>query len=337
MSSWVQQNVMADATEPTGDRVVVLNPVSGSGDHGPEVRMLAEEYGFEVLETTEETGAAPLAERAAASASLVAACGGDGTLNEVVRGLVAADALDDVTLGVVPAGTGNNFAGNVGVESIAQAFDVLDDGERRRIDLGSARESGADSIGADGTESDLRAGPGDDRPFVNSCICGITAEASASTDHEQKNRLGTLAYVFNGLRQAQAFDPIPLRVETSDAVERTWAGEAILVLVGNGRRFPVEGSTQANMEDGLLDVAIIEDRPAMDLVGEEARRRLLDREADHITRLRTPGLSLAVRDDEPVSFSLDGEMLSARELDLSVERRCLQLCVGEAYEPTPGE
>ena len=327
---------MADATAPTGERVVVLNPVSGSGDHGPEVRMLADEYGFEVLETTEETGAAPLAERAAERASLVAACGGDGTVNEAVRGLVIADALDDVTFGVVPAGTGNNFAGNIGVESIAHAFDVLVDGERRRIDLGSAREVGG-STGNGGSGSDLRSGRGDDRPFVNSCICGITAEASASTDHEQKSRFGTLAYVFNGLREAQAFDPIPLRVETSDAIDRTWDGDAILVLVGNGRRFPVEGATQANMEDGLLDVAIIEDMPAVDLVGEEARRRLLDAEADHITRLRTPGLSLAVRDDEPVSFSLDGEMLSARELQLSVERRCLELCVGEGYEPEPGD
>ena len=312
---------MADSTEATGDRVVVLNPVSGAGDHGPQVRRLADEYGFDVVETTEEEGAAPLAERASRRASLVAACGGDGTINETVRGLVAADALGDTTLGVVPAGTGNNFAGNIGVESIPQAFKVLVDGEERQIDLGTARESATD----------------EGRPFVNSCICGITAEASASTDHDQKNRFGTLAYVFNGLREAQQFDPIPMRVETSDEIETTWNDEAMMVLVGNGRRFPVEGATQANMEDGLLDVAIIEDRPTFDLVGEEARRRLLDTEADHITRLRTPALQLAVRDEEPVSFSLDGEMLSANDLRLSVDRQCLGLRVGEAYEPAPGE
>ena len=313
---------MVDTSDAAGERVVVLNPVSGSGDHGPEVRMLADEYGFEVVETTEEEGAAPLAERAAETASLVAACGGDGTINEVVRGLVRADALEDTTLGIVPAGTGNNFAGNVGIDSIAHAFDVLVDGERRRVDLGTTR----------------RHGPSDEeaaRPFVNSCICGITAEASADTDHDQKNRFGTLAYVFNTLREAQEFDPIPLDVETSDEVENTWHGEAIAVLVGNGRRFPVEGSTQANMEDGLLDVAIIEDRPALDLVGEEAMRRLLDTEADHITRLRTPALELAVRDGQEAAFSLDGEMLSASDLELSVERRRLWLRVGAGYDPDP--
>jgi YegS/Rv2252/BmrU family lipid kinase len=311
---------MADSTEPTGDRVVVMNPVAGSGEHGPEVRRLADEYGFEIVETTEEEGAAPRARRAADRASLVAACGGDGTVNEVVRGLVAASALEDTALGVVPAGTGNNFAGNLGIEGIEAAFEIMIDGERRRIDLGIAGST-----------------PGDDgRPFVNSCICGITAEASANTDHDQKSRLGTLAYVFNALREAQEFDPIPLRVETSDEVETTWHGEALMVLVGNGRRFPVEGSTQANMEDGLLDVAIVEDRPAVDLVGEEARRRLLDTDAEHVTRLRTPGLRLAVRDEGEVSFSLDGEMLSREDLQLSVERQCLSLYVGPDYVPTPG-
>jgi YegS/Rv2252/BmrU family lipid kinase len=314
---------MVDTSEEAGERVVVLNPVSGSGDHGPEVRMLADEYGFEVVETTEEEGAAPLAERAAETASLVAACGGDGTINEVVHGLVRADAFEDTTLGVVPAGTGNNFAGNIGVDSIAHAFDVLVDGERRRVDLGTAsRRSGA------------QAGE-TDRPFVNSCVCGITAEASASTDHDQKHRFGTLAYVFNTLREAQEFDPIPLDVQTSDEIERTWSGEAIAVLVGNGRRFPVEGATQANMEDGLLDVAIIEDRPTLDLVGEEARRRLLDREADHMTRLRTPALELSVRDGQEVPFSLDGEMLSASDIALAVQRRRLWLRVGAGYSPDP--
>jgi len=310
---------MADTSDVAGDRVVVLNPVAGTGDHAPQVRILADEYGFEVLETTEEEGAAPLAERAAGDASLVAACGGDGTVNEVVEGLVRADALEETTLGVVPAGTGNNFAGNVGVETIAHAFDVMVDGERRRIDLGTAR---ADEGGTT-------------KPFVNSCICGITAEASASTDHDQKNRLGTLAYVFNTLREAQAFDPIPLRVETSDEIETTWRGEAIAVLVGNGRRFPVEGETQANVEDGLLDVAILEDMPTVDLIGEEALRRLLDTDADHLTRVQTSGLQLSVRDDESVSFSLDGEMLSATSLELGVRRQRLWLRVGEGYDPDP--
>lgn len=309
---------MADSTEATGERVVVLNPVAGTGDHGPEVRILADQYGFDVLETTEETGATPLAERAAETASLVAACGGDGTINEVVRGLVRADALEDTTLGVVPAGTGNNFADKIGVESIAHAFDVMVDGERRRIDLGTAED-------ADGSG----------RPFVNSCVCGITAEASADTDHDQKSRFGTLAYVFNTLREAQEFDPIPLCVETTDEIEETWEGEAIAVLVGNGRRFPAEGSAQGNMEDGLFDVAIVEDRPAIDFVGEEALRRFLDADAGHITRLKTPALELAVEDDRSTSFSLDGEMLSAGDLNLAVERGRLRLRVGEGYRPDP--
>jgi diacylglycerol kinase family enzyme len=111
------------------------------------------------------------------------AAGGDGTVNEVVRGVVRATALDRVTVGIVLGGTGNDFAGNVGITGIEQAFEVLDRGERRRVDFGVD----------------------DDRPFRNSC-CGLTAEASAETDPGQKERFGTVAYVLNTLRTLSEFD-----------------------------------------------------------------------------------------------------------------------------------
>lgn len=346
--------------------MVVVNPESGSGDHGPQVSMLADEHGFEALETSEPGEAVTLAERAARDASLVAACGGDGTVNEVVRGVQRADALDGTTVGVVPAGTGNNFAGKLGVESIAQSFDVLVAGETRRIDLGVVTAMTRSTAASDSSESSTTAGStattaadpswdggvelstdgerptsSDDltRPFVNSCVCGITAEASVSTSHDQKDRLGTLAYVFNTLQEAQEFDPIPLHVETGAGPPArsgtAWSGEAVAVLVGNGRRFPAAGSAQADMEDGLLEVTILEDRPTLDLVGEEARRRLLDAEGDHITRLRTASLTLSVRRPEPTAFSLDGEMVEADRLELAVEPRSLGLRVGAGYEPDP--
>lgn len=354
--------------EPPGDgtpggggrRVVVLNPNSGTGDHAPQVRLLAEEYGFDVHETSAGGEAITAAERHASDASLVAACGGDGTVNEVVRGLRRANALQETTLGVVPAGTGNNFAGNVGVTGVRQAFEVMAEGERRRIDLGVVREAGDDADGneeadgggdTDGGDDadgggDINgsgdAGGGEDtdaagegRPFVNSCVCGITAEASSSTEPDQKGRLGTLAYVLNTFRELGEFDPITLSVRTNGDVAESWAGEAVAVLVGNGRRFPEEGTTQANMEDSRLDVTIIESEPALELVGDEAVRRFLAAEADHITRHLTPSLEIQVLDGEDPAFSLDGEILTAGDVHLTTETRTLELCVGEGYEPDP--
>ncbi len=307
---------MGENTPTTDDRVVIVNPVAGTGDHVGEVKLHAANHGFDV-QITQRAGDAMAYAEDAAGADIVAACGGDGTINKVIQGLRRSHALPDTTLGVVPAGTGNNFADKIGITTIAHAFEVMATGERRHIDIGTA------------------IGNGNSRIFVNSCICGLTAEASADTDHDQKHRLGTLAYAINTLREARQFDALPLHVQTTDESAQTWDGDALAVLVGNGRRFPPEGSAQADMEDGLLDVAIIADEPAFEMVREEARRRLLDTDSTHITRLQTSALTLAVQTDDNVYFSLDGEMLEATQVDLAVDHQQLSLYVGETYEPTP--
>lgn len=302
--------------DPSGERVVILNPASGSGDHGREVRDLSRAHGYDVHETESAGDAIGLArETVADGASLVAAAGGDGTVNEVVRGVVAADALDRVTLGVVPCGTGNDFAENVGVTGIAHAFEVLDGGERRRIDLGIA----------------------DDRPFVNSCVGGLTAEASAETTPELKRRLGAVAYVLATLRTVPTFDGIRVSVEGFDEDGRSpvWSGDAVAVLVGNGRRFPPEGSTQANAEDGRLDVTLVHDVDSVDLMATAASERLLGRDTPHTTRCEVPALEIDVREGSPIPFSLDGEIVRRDRLSVHTRPRALRIAVGERYEPAP--
>jgi YegS/Rv2252/BmrU family lipid kinase len=297
------------------DRVLVLNPISGDGSHRDPVRELADEHGFTVLETHDDGEAIQFAYLAAkVGADLVAACGGDGTLNEVARGLDAADAFDEVTFGVVPGGTGNNFAGNIGIESVEHAFEVLTEGERRRIDVAAA----------------------DGRLFLNSAIAGLTAEASASTTPALKDRLGVMAYALSGLRELAEFDGLPLAVEaTGTEVDETWSGEAVMALVGNARRFPAEGRSQANCEDGLLEAAIVEQMPTTDLLEEAAIHRLFGDEIDHVTHLRASELRVEVRQDEPVEFSFDGEMGSYESLTMRTRERALEVCVGENYEPNP--
>jgi YegS/Rv2252/BmrU family lipid kinase len=307
----------ATAEDPSAgtDRVVVLNPISGDGSHREQVRELADSHGFTVLETHDDGEAVRFARLAAAAgADFVAAAGGDGTLNEVVRGLDAADRLDEVTFGVVPCGTGNNFAGNVGVESIEHAFEVMARGDRRRIDVGVA----------------------DGRLFLNSAIAGLTADASASTTPGLKDRLGVLAYVVTALRTAADFDALPLAIEATGAeAEQTWSGEALMTLVGNARRFPDEGRSQANCEDGLLEATVIERMPTTELLEEAAVHRLFGDETDHVTRLRASELRVEVLADESVAFSFDGEMGSYESLTMGTRDRALELCVGENYEPNP--
>nr|WP_240451986.1 YegS/Rv2252/BmrU family lipid kinase [Halostella salina] len=306
---------MSNTTGGDGERVLVLNPQSGSGDHAPEVHGRADEHGFEVRETAAAGDAVDFAAAAAESgADLIAAAGGDGTLNEVVRGIDRADAFDEVTFAAVPTGTGNNFAGNVGVRGISHAFELIDSGERRAIDLGYANG----------------------RPFLNSCVGGLTADASANTSPELKERLGVAAYVVSTLRTVTEFEGMPLHVETSDEIAETWRGDALIVLIGNCRRAPAgDGRTQANVEDGLLDVTIVEEAPTGDLARDAVVQRVLGADAAGTVRLLTPSLSLSTADEE-IAYSLDGEMIAAADLQVDTERRRLRLPVGDAYDPDPG-
>lgn len=303
-----------DAGESAVRRAVVLNPQSGDGSHAETVRDAAAERGYAVYETERDGHGTALATEAVADgAELVAACGGDGTVNEVVRGLDAADALGEVALGVLPAGTGNNFALNVGVESIEQGFAVLEEGERRAVDLGTANG----------------------RPFVNSCVGGLTADASSDTSSDLKERFGVLAYVVNTLRALSEFEEFSLSLADPDGEGPLWEGEAVCVLVGNARCVGDERVVPADMEDGALDVTIVEAMPPAELLETATAYRLFGDDRDAVTRLQTPMVEVAVEADEAFQFSLDGEMLRTDHLSAGVRPRACTLCVGSDYDPHP--
>lgn len=293
---------------------LIVNPASGTGDHVPEIRSRAQALDYDVLISEHPGHVYELAATAGDDGyDVVAAAGGDGTVNEVIRGLIDSEAIAEVTLGVVPTGTGNDFAGNIGVTDVPTAFDALAEGERRRIDLGMAN----------GT------------PFVNSCIAGLTAEASARTSSEMKSRLGVFAYVLTTLRTISEFEGIDLVARRQDDASTVWEGPAALVIAGNGRGFSVTGGRQADMEDGLLDVTIIEEAAALDLVGEGTRQRLFDQSGDRINRMLVSELELSVGAGDAAMFSLDGEMEEFDRVVLGVQPEALSVLVGAGYDPHP--
>jgi len=294
---------------------VVLNPESGTGSHAPAVRTLAVDYGYTVRETERPGDAIDHAAAAVeAGSTFVAAAGGDGTLNEVVRGIEAADALDRVTVGIVPCGTGNNVAANLGITGIDHAFEVFEGGKRRWVDLAFA----------------------DGRPFVNSCVGGLTAEASAATSVALKRRFGTAAYLLSTLRTVRNFDSIRVTVEMYDDPDTSpvWTGDAVGVLIGNARRFPPSGSEQADVEDGRFDVTLVRDRGSVGLLRAVTAERLFNRESQWTARYTVSRIDITVGDG-PVAFSLDGEIIRRRQLSLHIRPRALRVAVGDAYGPTP--
>jgi YegS/Rv2252/BmrU family lipid kinase len=296
--------------------LVIHNPRSGSGEHDDAVLKRVELLDYAIEQTAAAGDAITLARDAADSGrSTIVAAGGDGTVNEVVRGIDAAGAFEDVTLGIIPLGTGNNFAGQLGIPDLDTAFSVLQDGERRPIDLGRAN----------------------DRPFVNSCVAGLTADASDETSPAMKDRLGVLAYLVTTLRSLSGYDSPRITIEGVNKAPETeaWTGEALGVLIGNGRRFAAQGGTQADMEDGRFEIAVIKNVPAIDLMSEAVSHGLLGGDAEDVVRFRTASLTVRVHDQEAIRFSLDGEIVQERQLSLDVRPRTVTVAVGDTYEPDP--
>lgn len=304
----------ASDTARTGvNRRVILNPQSGGGKHAPKVRRLAAERGYSLVETEAAGDAVELGKKAATDGiTVLAACGGDGTVQEVVRGLAAADALDAVRFGILPAGTANVVAGDIGVRSIEHGFSLLEIGEARDIDIGFA----------------------DDIPFIKSCIAGLTASTSAATTSEMKSRFGPLAFFITGIRQSQTFDGLELDIDaTTDEGRQTWSGTALSVLVGNARRF-TRGLGQANVEDGLFTVTIVKQIPASSMVAEAITQQLFRRDTENVTHLKAERLTIESTAGE-IDFSLDGEIHTRDRLGLRVRPAALTICVGPTYEPDP--
>jgi diacylglycerol kinase (ATP) len=295
-----------------GSRRAVLNPVSGTGDHADYVTRLLEARGFAVDETAAGDDARRLGREAGErGVSELAVCGGDGTVNAVLRGLADADAVGDVTLGVVPCGTANILARELGIRDVRHGVGIADSGPVREVDLGYA--------GRD--------------PFAVSCIAGFPADASLAASAELKERFGTLAFLITGVQEAVDFDGIEIDLDATvaDGTER-WHGEATCVLVGNARKFIEEGG-QADMEDGLFDVAVVDRMPAGNLVAEAISHRVLGRETPGVTHLQARELTIS--GPEPITFSRDGELATHETLRLHNEPRTLSVRVGRDYEANP--
>src|SRR6185312_8741401 len=166
--------------------------IHGARADRPDVRHLVNwvrEKGHfvEPLLTFDAGDAAALAADAARrGADVVAAAGGDGTVNGVVNGL---DGYD-VPLGIIPVGTANDFARQVGIPADADhAMDVILQRKPRRFDTAALNG----------------------RRFLNVSTGGVGAEATAETPPEVKESLGPLAYAISGMRKFADFKPSSAR------------------------------------------------------------------------------------------------------------------------------
>jgi diacylglycerol kinase (ATP) len=224
---------------------------------------------------------------------VVVACGGDGTLNEVVNGLDGRE----IPLGVVPLGTANDFARQTGIpEDADHAMDVILRRKPVRIDTASMNG----------------------RRFLNVSTGGVGAEATAETPADFKASLGPLAYAITAVRKLAGSEA---RHASFSSAGFSLETEFLAFAVGSAR--VTGGGTimtpDASVTDGLLDLCVIEAMSRRDF----ARLAMSVKRGEH---LGLPGVHYAqlpwlkVTGAEPLTVNVDGESLLAQVCDYRARR-----------------
>ena len=221
----------------------------------------------------------------------VIAAGGDGTLSAVATSLAKRDEGADAlpTLGLVPMGTANDFADAAQIpEAVADAFDLIESGPARAIDL--LKLVANDSV----------------HWAANLASGGFGTQVTVDTPDGMKKLLGGLAYVLTGMSKLGRIEPLQARIHGPGFA---WKGGFIALGVGNGRQ---AGGGQALcpdalVDDGLLDVTIVpelegEVAATLGTMLTEGRHAALDRIA---TRRQLPWLEIDAAG--PIALNLDGE------------------------------
>jgi diacylglycerol kinase (ATP) len=248
-------------------------------------------------------------ELAGAGAELVVAAGGDGTVNEVVNGVLSARWAG--RLGVVPLGTGNDFAAGLGLPVDPEpALRVALGGEPRAVDVG--RVNG--------------------RWFVNVSTGGFGVEASGEASEEVKRVLGPLAYVMTGVRAFTDLEPSRARFRVPEGV--AYDGDLLLFAVGNGRRTGGGNhvTPRARPDDGELDVVIVPAMSRLDFLALLPDLRSgdhLDHEA--VRYFRTD--RLVVECAAGLSVNADGEPVPGDRFEYDVAPRRLTVMAPAAGGP----
>ncbi|MET4156526.1 diacylglycerol kinase (ATP) [Agromyces sp. PvR057] len=244
---------MRKAAKSAGDRprvAVIFNPSKqGVETLRTTIVEVAEQHGFAEptwIETTvDDPGKGMALEARAAKVDLVVAAGGDGTVRSVSAGL----RESGIPLGIVPIGTGNLFARNVGIP--------VNDMHAAAVLAFTGLDRAVDVVVADITRPD-----GDTETHTSLVMAGIGIDATmiSSTNPDLKKRVGWLAYVDAGLRALPASKPYRAYYRTDAG--RLHRSKVSTILVANLGYLPgnIELIPDAQLDDGRLDMAVLQPR-----------------------------------------------------------------------------
>ena len=232
-------------------RVFLVNPAAANGSTGrrwPELARRAAALGLqgETLVSERPGHLAELAaEAAAAGATAIVVVGGDGTVHEVVDGLARAGASDRVELGLIPFGTGRDFARSLRIpRRLDDALEVVRGGRVRTVDIGRA------TYASDNGEAVAH--------FANFAGAGISGAIADRANRTTKAFGGRLSFIWATLAVFTRWQPTEMTVEIDGERREVLLLEA-LAMNGDYTAGGMWVAPEASLEDGTFDVVLIGD------------------------------------------------------------------------------
>lgn len=243
----------------------------------------AKEYDITVFPTRKHDDARQMVEKRAGEYDLVVCSGGDGTLDEVVTGMMQSGCR--VPVGYIPAGSTNDFGGSLSLpKNMVRAAEVIVNGRDFACDIGSFN-------------SDV---------FVYIAAFGLFTDVSYETKQDVKNVLGHMAYLLEGMNRLSAIKSYAMKVTCGD---RVIEDDFIFGMITNSMSvggFKNITGKNVKLDDGVFEVTLIK-RPRNPVELSSIMVSLLNRNIDssYMYCFRTAELTLV--SEKPVTWTLDGE------------------------------
>lgn len=246
-------------------------------------------------------------EAMAAGADVIFVWGGDGTVQRCIDAVAGHDA----TIAILPAGTANLLASNLGIpQDVDEAVQIGLHGDRRTLDTGTVN----------GEHFAVMAGAGLDALMIKDADAGL------------KDRIGRAAYLWTGAKNLSA-SPVTATVDVEG--RRFYKGTITCVLVGNVSEVlgGIEVFDGARPDDGLLEVGVVTAQSRLQWARTIGRIALGRAEKSPFV-VTSRGTSIKVRFDKPTAYELDGGVRKAtKKLRVTIKPASITVCVPV---PSPG-
>lgn len=290
--------------------LLIVNPCAGrtksrAGTFDIVNKFSTNDYEFSIHTTTCQGDATNIVRKNYDDKQLVVCCGGDGTLNETINGVM--DMPNRLPIGYIPTGSTNDLATTLGIPTdIKKATDLIMSGHTNSYDLGLFNN----------------------RYFSYVASFGAFTKSSYATSQKMKNRLGHMAYILNGLGELKNIRAIHMKIEYDGGVledDFMFGSVSNSTSVAGLFRFKPE---DVKLNDGIFEILLVKKISLAAVPVALGKIRAQQYDGKQILLLRTS--KVKITSEEPVAWTLDGEYGGAHKtVMIHVLEKAVEICSPE--------